>query len=39
MKKKFFAVALATTMALSTAMTAFAVDVKDTISGDLTVTG
>lgn len=38
MKKKFFAVALATTMALSTAMTAFAVDVKDTISGDLTVT-
>ena len=38
MKKKFFAVAMATTMALSTAMTAMAVDVKDTISGDLTVT-
>ncbi len=35
MKKKFFAVALATTMALSTAMTAFA---ADAISGDLTVT-
>lgn len=38
MKKKFFAVAMATTMALSTAVTAMAVDVKDTISGDLTVT-
>ena len=37
MKKKFFAVALATTMALSTAVTASAVEVKDTISGDLTV--
>jgi hypothetical protein len=38
MKKKFFTVALATTMALSSVGTAFAVDAKDTISGDLTVT-
>lgn len=38
MKKKLLAVALAATMVVSSAITALAVDVKDTISGDLTVT-
>ena len=38
MKKKLLAVALTATMMLSSVMSVFAVDAKDTISGDLTVT-
>ena len=38
MRKKLLTVALAATMAISSVFSAFAVEAKDTISGDLTVT-